>query len=204
MATYYEALLKEAGLGGRWTWRVPRTLSSRRRRGVADAYARLGGLLIVDAKATPNNHSRRTSAAQQKYCSCPPIGERRPDSPILDGCTNAGWVSQDPVRAVRLYEQSARSGDTMGASRMGIHYLNGTGGLRAIRSRGLPVFRTGRPGRVSPCASGARELLFSRRRQAAGSCCRVPVVSESCGGRSRPRAGDCRRAVRHRQRRRAQ
>jgi len=131
MANYYEALLKEAGLGGPVD--LAGAADDYRRAaegGVADAYARLGALLIVDAKTNTGQ------AQSENFRRAAEILQLSADRGATSGLANLGWlyerglgVAKDPVRAVRLYEQSARSGDTMGAYRMGLQYLNGTGGL---------------------------------------------------------------------------
>jgi len=131
MATYYEGLLKEAGLGTEQDLAgAAGDYRSAGDGGIADAYARLGALMIVDAKSASKQSQPESfrRAAEMLQLSA--------DRGATTGLANLGWlyerglgVPQDPARAVRLYEQSARSGDTMGAYRMGVHYLNGTGGL---------------------------------------------------------------------------
>jgi TPR repeat protein len=142
MATYYLGLMEEAGLGAvHDRARAADHYRIAGDAGVGDAYARLGALMIDDAKAstgqTQSEQFRRAAEVLQVSA----------DLRATSGLANLGWlyerglgVPQDPVRAARLYDQAARSGDTMGAYRMGIQYLNGTGGVTRYAGEACQLF----------------------------------------------------------------
>jgi TPR repeat protein len=133
MAAYYLGLLAEAGLDG------PPDLAQAAQRyrqageaGVADADARLGALLIVEA----SGKAGQPAAQADGYRAAAERLQRSVDRGATSGLANLGWlyergagVVRDPARAVRLYDQAAHAGDTMGAYRLGLQYLNGAGGV---------------------------------------------------------------------------
>ncbi len=144
MSTYYLGFLNEAGLGVAQDYaEASRLYRLAGDEGVADAYARLGALDILDAQANAPNPAAQAATYRRAVQTLQLSADRGATS----GLANLGWlyerglgVTEDRARAVQYYLRAARAGDTVGSYRLALQYRSGAAGLERNTAEACRLF----------------------------------------------------------------